>query len=229
MWLKCPMCGQWDPHRSWLAAKCQTAHWSWGPPRRSHLPPSYKWSSSTVIHTHIHTCKRFLSSILSQTLSLFCWIMSKETYKVCFCCRRKFRLRASEAPPEIKSIFERYSENGFMSASQLRSFLVEVQREEKASEHDAQAIIDGLKHLNIFHHRKGLSLDAFFKFLFSDHNQPLARCQPSRCLHRTTEASAVSIRSTASSQPNSNSRKRERSLSKSSKIGIILGSRLDEP
>ncbi|MED6191907.1 1-phosphatidylinositol phosphodiesterase [Stylosanthes scabra] len=99
--------------------------------------------------------------------------MSKQTYRVCFCCRRRFKLAVSEAPPEIRNLFERYSENGLMTASHLRSFMVEVQREEKATEEEAQGIIDGLKHLSIFH-RRGLNLESFFKFLFSDNNPPLA-------------------------------------------------------
>lgn len=99
-------------------------------------------------------------------------IMSKQTYRVCFCCRRRFKLAVSEAPPEIRALFERYSENGIMTASHLRSFMVEVQRDEKTTEEEAQLIIDGLKHLSIFH-RRGFNLDSFFKFLFSDNNPPL--------------------------------------------------------
>ncbi|KAL1336822.1 phosphoinositide phospholipase C 2 isoform X1 [Arachis duranensis] len=100
--------------------------------------------------------------------------MSKQTYRVCFCCRRRFKLAVSEAPPEIRNLFDRYSENGLMTASHLRSFMVEVQREETATEEEAQGIIDGLKHLSIFH-RRGLNLESFFKFLFSDNNPPLAQ------------------------------------------------------
>ncbi|KAK7281147.1 hypothetical protein RIF29_08873 [Crotalaria pallida] len=105
--------------------------------------------------------------------------MSKQTYKVCFCCRRRFKLGVSEAPPEIRSLFERYSENGVMTASHLRSFMVEVQKEEKATEEEAQVIIDGLKHLSIFH-RRGFNLESFFKFLFGENNSPLL---PARGVH----------------------------------------------
>ncbi|XP_028803760.1 phosphoinositide phospholipase C 2 [Neltuma alba] len=110
--------------------------------------------------------------------------MSKQTYRVCFCCRRGFKLRGSEAPPEIKSLFDLYSENGCMTATHLQRFLIEVQKEEKVTEDEAQAIIDGLKHLNIFH-RRGLALDGFFKYLFSDQNPPLS---PSLGVHHDMTA-----------------------------------------
>ncbi|KAJ9683828.1 hypothetical protein PVL29_016365 [Vitis rotundifolia] len=102
--------------------------------------------------------------------------MSKQTYRVCFCFRRRFRLPVSEAPQEIKELFDRYSENGMMSIDHLQRFLIEVQQEEKATLEDAQAILDSLhefKHLNIFH-RKALSIEAFFKYLFGDINSPLS-------------------------------------------------------
>ncbi|XP_021295642.1 phosphoinositide phospholipase C 2-like [Herrania umbratica] len=96
--------------------------------------------------------------------------MSKQTYRVCFCFRRRFRLTVSEAPEGIKKLFEQYSENGIMSLDGLQRFLVEVQKEEKATIEDAQKIVDSVKHF----HRKGLNLEAFFKYLFSDINPPLA-------------------------------------------------------
>ncbi|XP_073305613.1 phosphoinositide phospholipase C 2-like [Primulina huaijiensis] len=101
--------------------------------------------------------------------------MSKQTYTVCFCFRRRFHLAASEAPADIKEIFNEYSENGVMGLEQLRRFLVEVQREENATLEDAQAIMDSLKelkHINIFH-RRGLNLEGFFKYLIGDVNPPL--------------------------------------------------------
>ncbi|TKY56866.1 Phosphoinositide phospholipase C 2 [Spatholobus suberectus] len=98
-------------------------------------------------------------------------VASKQTYSVCFCWRRRFKLALAEAPPEIKALFEQYSENEVMTPSHLRRFLVEVQRQEKATEEDAQAIIDRFRH---FHRRgAGLNLEAFFKHLFSDDNSPL--------------------------------------------------------
>ncbi|KAL6977471.1 1-phosphatidylinositol phosphodiesterase [Sarracenia purpurea var. burkii] len=102
--------------------------------------------------------------------------MSRQTYRVCCCFQRRFNLTAAGPPSEIKSLFDRYSENGFMDVERLRRFLIEVQKEENATVGDAQAIIDGLrdpKRLNLFHH-KGLQLDGFFKFLFGDANPPLS-------------------------------------------------------
>ncbi|KAK9186620.1 hypothetical protein WN944_018008 [Citrus x changshan-huyou] len=102
--------------------------------------------------------------------------MSKQTYRVCFCFRRRFHVAASEAPDAVKSMFDQYSENGTMTVDHLHRFLIEVQKEDKASKEDAQAIIDSLrelKHLNIFQ-RRGLNLEAFFKYLFGDINPPLS-------------------------------------------------------
>ncbi|KAK9189521.1 hypothetical protein WN943_018119 [Citrus x changshan-huyou] len=102
--------------------------------------------------------------------------MSKQTYRVCFCFRRRFHVAASEAPDAVKSMFDQYSENGTMTVDHLHRFLIEVQKEDKASKEDAQAIIDSLrelKHPNIFH-RRGLNLEAFFKYLFGDINPPLS-------------------------------------------------------
>ncbi|KAJ7963980.1 Phosphoinositide phospholipase C [Quillaja saponaria] len=110
--------------------------------------------------------------------------MSKQTYRVCFCCHRRFRLPVSEAPEDIKNLFELYSENGVMTAPQLNKFLLEVQKEHNATEEGAQATIDGLKHLNIFH-RKGINLEGFFKYLFSDNNPPLS---PSLGVHHEMTA-----------------------------------------
>ncbi|KAE9614997.1 hypothetical protein Lal_00048291 [Lupinus albus] len=95
--------------------------------------------------------------------------MSKQTYSVCFCCRRRFKLALAEAPPEIKTLFHAYSDNELMTPSQLQRFLIEIQKQEKATIEDAQAIIDSLKHF----HRKGLNLETFFNYLFSDNNLPL--------------------------------------------------------
>lgn len=97
--------------------------------------------------------------------------MSKQTYSVCLCWRRRFKLALSEAPAEIKTLFNQYSENELMTASHLKRFLIEVQKQEKATEEEAQAIIDSFKH---FHRRgAGLNLESFFKYLFGDSNPPL--------------------------------------------------------
>ncbi|KAL3653476.1 1-phosphatidylinositol phosphodiesterase [Castilleja foliolosa] len=98
--------------------------------------------------------------------------MSKQTYRVCFCFRRRFRLAASEAPGDIIEIFGRYSENGLMSADHLRRFMAEVQGEEGVTLEGAQAVMDSFKHIGIFH-RRGFNLEEFFKYLFGDTNPPL--------------------------------------------------------
>ncbi|KAG6395374.1 hypothetical protein SASPL_146017 [Salvia splendens] len=97
---------------------------------------------------------------------------SKQTYRVCFCFRRRFRLAASEAPPDVKKLFAEYSENGVMDAEHLRRFMENVQQQKDATVEDAQAVIDSLKHLSIFH-RRGFNLEGFFKYLFADDNQPI--------------------------------------------------------
>ncbi|KAL1825208.1 hypothetical protein DCAR_0313341 [Daucus carota subsp. sativus] len=112
---------------------------------------------------------------------------NKQTFKVCFCFRRRFRLAAAEAPSEIRSLFDRYSENGVMTVQLLQRFLVEEQREANASLEDAQAVFDNLhelKILNIFH-RKGLTLEAFFKYLFHDINPPM---KPNCGIHQDMNA-----------------------------------------
>ncbi|VFQ80435.1 unnamed protein product [Cuscuta campestris] len=52
--------------------------------------------------------------------------MSKQTYSVCFCFRRRFHLAEAETPAEIRSIFNQYSENGVMSVANLHRFLIEI-------------------------------------------------------------------------------------------------------
>lgn len=95
---------------------------------------------------------------------------SKQTYRVCFCFRRRFRLAASEAPAEINSLFEQYSENGYIGVDNLHRFLVEIQKERNATVEDAHNIINKFGHH--FFHRKGLNLELFFKYLFGDINPP---------------------------------------------------------
>ncbi|KAL3630584.1 1-phosphatidylinositol phosphodiesterase [Castilleja foliolosa] len=98
--------------------------------------------------------------------------MSKQTFRVCFCFRRRFRLAEAVAPADIRDIFMEYSENGVMNTDCLRRFLVEVQGEENATVEGAQGIIEGLKYLHIFL-RRGLNLETFFKYLIGDANPPM--------------------------------------------------------
>ncbi|KAK9059711.1 hypothetical protein SSX86_020415 [Deinandra increscens subsp. villosa] len=108
--------------------------------------------------------------------------MSKQTYRVCFCFRRRFRLAATVAPPPIKALFEQYSDNGIMTADQFHRFLVDVQKQEKATLEDAQAIMHSTVHI---FHRKGFNLETFFKYLFGDSNPAL---DPDRKVHHDMNA-----------------------------------------
>ncbi|KAL6011075.1 hypothetical protein ACLOJK_001519 [Asimina triloba] len=97
------------------------------------------------------------------------------TYRVCLCFRRKFKRGPVDPPQEIKSVFDRFAVNGVMGVDGVQRFLTEYQGEKNATKEDAQAVIDSLrefKHLNIFQ-GKGLTLEAFFRYLFGDSNPPL--------------------------------------------------------
>ncbi|XP_037494498.1 phosphoinositide phospholipase C 2 isoform X1 [Jatropha curcas] len=110
--------------------------------------------------------------------------MSKESSRVCFCFRRILKLRLLEPPSDVKILFNKYSQNGNMALEDLLRFLIEVQGEDNATKEDAQAIFNSLKHLNIFQ-RRGLHLEAFFRYLMSDINGALS---PSRGVHHDMNA-----------------------------------------
>jgi len=98
---------------------------------------------------------------------------SKQHFKVCFCFRRMFRLKVVVPPDEINTVFEEYSHDGIMTMDDMCDFLVEFQGENEGVTTHAQTIFDSLKHLNIFQ-RRGFHIDAFFRYLLSDLNGPLA-------------------------------------------------------
>lgn len=102
--------------------------------------------------------------------------MSKESYGICWCFRRRFKLSEAEAPAEIKDTFELYSENGIMTVHHLQRFMMEVQGDDKATMEVAEALMETIlkehKHLHVFH-RKGLNLEVFFRYLLGDINPPL--------------------------------------------------------
>ncbi|KAF1863854.1 hypothetical protein Lal_00030971 [Lupinus albus] len=104
--------------------------------------------------------------------------MSKQHFKVCFCFKRMFRLKVAEPPHEICTIFDAYSQNGNMSMDDLYTFLVQFQGERggEATKKQVQVIFDSLKHLTIFQ-RKGLHIEAFFRYLLGNLNGPLAQDQ----------------------------------------------------
>lgn len=102
---------------------------------------------------------------------------SKQTYSICCCIRRKFKLKEAEIPAEIKELFEKYSENGTMSFEHFQKFMKEVQGEDLLTSEEAGSLLESFhhevhKHLNIFHHRT-LHLADFFRFLMSLTNSPL--------------------------------------------------------
>ncbi|GFP93836.1 phosphoinositide phospholipase c 2 [Phtheirospermum japonicum] len=102
--------------------------------------------------------------------------MSKQTYSICFCFKRKFKLKEDEMPADIKSTFENYSENGLMNVEHLHKFLKEVQGDDKLTGAEAEAVMESIlnehKHLHIFQ-RKSLSIKEFFRYLLSEINSPL--------------------------------------------------------
>lgn len=115
--------------------------------------------------------------------------MSKQTYRIC-CFQRKFKLKEAEAPDEIKDLFGRYSENGIMTAEHLCKFLKDVQGEENVTKEVAESLLEFAvkhvhEHLNIVFHRKGLNLDGFFRYLFSDANVPVS---PDKKVHHDMTA-----------------------------------------
>ncbi|XP_015078031.1 phosphoinositide phospholipase C 2-like isoform X2 [Solanum pennellii] len=93
----------------------------------------------------------------------------KQHFQVCFCWSRVFKVRGGEIPEDIKKVFESYSMNETMSMDSLISFLKKEQNEVINVNRKAQNIFNSLKHLNKFH-RRGLTLEAFFKFLVGEHN-----------------------------------------------------------
>lgn len=97
---------------------------------------------------------------------------SKQSYTVCFCFRRRFHVPPAETPKGIKLLFNQYSANDLMTSEHLLRFLVEVQKNDKATIEEAEAIIT---HNSPFvFHKKGLNVDAFFKYLIGDSNHVLS-------------------------------------------------------
>ncbi|WOL08487.1 phosphoinositide phospholipase C 2-like [Canna indica] len=97
------------------------------------------------------------------------------SYSVCFCFRRRFRPASVEAPTAIKDVFKQYVEGGAMGAEELRRFFEGVQGDATASREAAQGIIDAtreMKYLKV-RHKKGFSVDEFYRYLFSDDNAAL--------------------------------------------------------
>lgn len=101
------------------------------------------------------------------------------SYRVCCCYTRKFGIGDVETPADVKEMFDEYAEGGtYMTAEQLRRFLVEVQGETEPAVSAAAAVSIVEEVLRQRHHiakytRNSLSLDDFFYYLFSlDLNPP---------------------------------------------------------
>ncbi|KAB5540926.1 hypothetical protein DKX38_013900 [Salix brachista] len=97
----------------------------------------------------------------------------EQPFRVCIFCIRTFIHRVLEPPDDVKKLFQDYSQNGTMSMDGLLKFLSKVQGQNNAKEDDAEVIFNSLKHLNIFP-RKGLNLEAFYRYLLGDLNTPLS-------------------------------------------------------
>ncbi|KAL2557062.1 Phosphoinositide phospholipase C 2 [Forsythia ovata] len=98
--------------------------------------------------------------------------MLKQHFRVCFCFWRHFKQIFAEVPEDIEQVFKQYSEDGLMTVKNLRTFLIESQKEIDASEEFAQEIFDSLRLLHLFP-RRGLHIEVFFRYLLGDHNLPL--------------------------------------------------------
>ncbi|KAL0673259.1 hypothetical protein Bca4012_001240 [Brassica carinata] len=96
----------------------------------------------------------------------------KVTFKVCFCCARSFKVKSSEPPQEIKTLFDNYSKNGWMSEDEMLRFVIQVQGETHADSNYVKDIFNMLKHHGVFH-PGGLHLEEFYRYLLSDFNSPL--------------------------------------------------------
>ncbi|WZZ31542.1 hypothetical protein YC2023_014943 [Brassica napus] len=96
----------------------------------------------------------------------------KESFKVCFCCVRSFKVKTSEPPQEIKTLFEDYSGDGRMSVDEMLTFVIQVQGEKHADSNYVKDIFHRLKHHGVFHPR-GIHLEGFYRYLLSDFNSPL--------------------------------------------------------
>ncbi|PIN17175.1 Phosphoinositide-specific phospholipase C [Handroanthus impetiginosus] len=103
--------------------------------------------------------------------------MSKQTYRVCLCFRRRFRLKEAEVPEDVQAVFEKYSENGVMNLDHFYEFLKKEQGEDKLTRAEAESLMESFlkehyKHLKFFQ-RRSLYIKEFFEYLLSGINAPL--------------------------------------------------------
>jgi Phosphoinositide-specific phospholipase C, efhand-like len=94
------------------------------------------------------------------------------TYSILCCFRRQYRPASNEPSEDLKTIFKKYSgDNGVMGLEELQRFMSEVQGEANAVE-AAKAVLDKSRDFRLLK-KKGLSLDAFFRYLSSNENSAL--------------------------------------------------------
>uniref|UniRef100_A0A7N0U3S9 Phosphoinositide phospholipase C n=1 Tax=Kalanchoe fedtschenkoi TaxID=63787 RepID=A0A7N0U3S9_KALFE len=101
------------------------------------------------------------------------------SYRMCVCFTRKFKITEAEPPSEVKAAFMKYAaETGYMTAEQLREFMVDVQGEVGVTVEDAEAVVEQVLHRR--HHlvklkrRSGWTVEDFYYYLFSaDLNPPI--------------------------------------------------------
>lgn len=99
-------------------------------------------------------------------------------YRVCFCYLRRFRSVTTGSPESIKALFRAYTSDDqtTMSPDQLLRFLTEFQGMKHANLETAREIVNQFRDFRFYirgGHVRGLSVDSFFRYLFSDHNSPL--------------------------------------------------------
>lgn len=100
-------------------------------------------------------------------------------YSMCIGFPKKLGVTEAGLPVEVKEVFMEYAEGGnWMTAKQLRRFLVEVQGDAEASIEDAERIVEEVlqsRHNSVkLAKQQGISLEDFHFYLFSvDLNPPL--------------------------------------------------------
>ncbi|KAK4606083.1 hypothetical protein RGQ29_000383 [Quercus rubra] len=102
------------------------------------------------------------------------------TYRICMCFKRKYKVKETGPPQEVKEAFKKYTEGGNqMTVEQLTRFLVEFQGESGASISDAGQIVEQLLQKRYavgtkYTKKYTLTLDDLHRYLFSpDLNPPI--------------------------------------------------------
>ncbi|CAN1846370.1 Phosphoinositide phospholipase C 4 [Linum perenne] len=103
------------------------------------------------------------------------------SYRMCGCFVRKFSVSEAGPPPDVRDAFRKYADGGLlMTVDQLRHFLAEVQGDDDddddcisdAAEKIVASILHKRHHLVSRFGRHGLSVDDFYRYLFSTDLNP---------------------------------------------------------